>query len=79
MHATAKMLRVGLLSFLAAALPLDLTPAPAPGPNGYACQPDQTKSLGLPFCNVSLSVQDRVQDLLKRLTLEEAVGLLHAK
>ena len=51
--------------------------APAP-PNSYACQPGQTRSIGLPFCNPSLPRDQRVRDLIGRLTLAEKLGLLHA-
>ena len=47
-------------------------------PNAYACQPKQTKSKGLPFCDMSLSFEQRVSDLLGRLTLREKLGLIHA-
>ena len=47
-------------------------------PNGYACQPNQVRSIGLPFCNVTLPRTTRVKDLVGRLTLQEKLSLLHA-
>jgi hypothetical protein len=53
-------------------------PAP-PGPNGYACQPTDAKSKGLPFCDTSRTFGERADDLVGRLTLPEKLALLHAK
>ncbi|KAJ3681348.1 hypothetical protein LUZ60_015837 [Juncus effusus] len=41
----------------------------------FACAP-WTDVSNLPFCNVNLPIQTRVQDLLWRLTIEEKLGLL---
>lgn len=40
-------------------------------PNGYACQPNQTASHGLPFCDGDKSFAERTKDLISRLTLLE--------
>lgn len=43
----------------------------------FACDIDSNSSLGaFPFCNASLGVQDRVADLVQRLTLPEKIGFL---
>ena len=48
-------------------------------PNGHAwgCLPGNV-SAHLPFCDHTLAVEERIDDLLKRLTLEEKIGLLSA-
>ena len=43
-------------------------------PNYWGCQVDVAKNL--PYCDVSLSVEDRVVDLVGRLTLEEKVAAI---
>lgn len=43
-------------------------------PNYWGCQADVAKDL--PYCDVSLSVEDRVADLVGRLTLEEKVAAI---
>ncbi|KAL4602912.1 hypothetical protein ACB092_10G087500 [Castanea dentata] len=42
----------------------------------FACDPKDAKTKGLPFCLASLEVEDRVKDLIGRLTLQEKVKLL---
>ncbi|KAK1390400.1 Beta-D-xylosidase 1 [Heracleum sosnowskyi] len=42
----------------------------------FACDPSNGLTKYLPFCRVSLSVGDRVRDLIGRLTLHEKAGLL---
>ncbi|OIV91566.1 hypothetical protein TanjilG_08978 [Lupinus angustifolius] len=43
----------------------------------FACDVDKNNALsGFGFCDKSLSVEDRVSDLVKRLTLEEKIGNL---
>lgn len=37
---------------------------------------DRKRNANLPFCNPSLSIDERVQDLVSRLTQEEKIGLL---
>jgi hypothetical protein len=49
------------------------------GPNSYACQPGQNRSLGLPFCDTSKTFAERADDLVGRLTLPEKLALLHSK
>jgi xylan 1,4-beta-xylosidase len=44
-------------------------------PNYWACQND-APSRSLPFCNASLSIDDRLDDLVDRLTLAEKVHML---
>ena len=44
-----------------------------PIPNGHGCLDPQIRLL--PFCNASLSVDERVADLLQRMTLAEKIGL----
>ena len=48
-------------------------------PNGYACQNATHPAFHLPFCDAALSFDQRVDDLLRRLTFDEVVGLLHAQ
>eukprot|EP00026_Physarum_polycephalum_P000650 Phypoly_transcript_00651.p1 GENE.Phypoly_transcript_00651~~Phypoly_transcript_00651.p1 ORF type:complete len:873 (+),score=93.35 Phypoly_transcript_00651:1602-4220(+) len=43
-------------------------------PSGYACLDSYTKSL--PFCDTSRTIDERVDDLMARLTLEEKMGLM---
>ena len=64
----------------------DPPPAPAPpvppsppGPNSFACQPFQEKSIGKPFCDTTKSFADRADALVLELTLDEKLALLHAK
>eukprot|EP00930_Biecheleria_cincta_P033581 TRINITY_DN23268_c0_g1_i1.p1 TRINITY_DN23268_c0_g1~~TRINITY_DN23268_c0_g1_i1.p1 ORF type:complete len:813 (-),score=128.88 TRINITY_DN23268_c0_g1_i1:19-2457(-) len=47
---------------------------PMAGPMFHGCADNMSK--GLPYCNLSLSHVDRVNDLLQRLTLDEKIGLL---
>ncbi|XP_009378701.1 probable beta-D-xylosidase 2 [Pyrus x bretschneideri] len=42
----------------------------------FACNPKDAATKDLPFCRATLPVQDRVRDLLGRLTLQEKVKLL---
>ncbi|WCJ22301.1 beta-xylosidase 2 [Euphorbia peplus] len=42
----------------------------------FSCDPKIETTRNLAFCNVKLAVQDRVRDLIGRLTLGEKVGLL---
>ncbi|XP_057439231.1 probable beta-D-xylosidase 2 [Lotus japonicus] len=42
----------------------------------FACDPKDGTTKSLPFCNVSLPIQERVKDLIGRLTLQEKVNLL---
>lgn len=42
----------------------------------FACDPRDGNTRNLPFCRVSLPIQDRVRDLIGRLTLHEKIGLL---
>lgn len=41
----------------------------------YGCS-EGNVSYGLPFCNISLSIDARVDDLVSRLTLDEKLGIL---
>ena len=54
-------------------------PSMAAYPNGhaYGCLPGNV-SAKLPFCNASLTVSERLEDLVGRLTLDEKIGLLAA-
>jgi hypothetical protein len=46
-----------------------------PPPNGHAClQGTPNSSYGLPFCNSSLPISHRVEDLVARLTIDEKVS-----
>lgn len=42
----------------------------------FACHPTDKTTRGLPFCRTSLPIQERVKDLIGRLTLQEKVRLL---
>ncbi|KAG8370498.1 hypothetical protein BUALT_Bualt14G0123100 [Buddleja alternifolia] len=42
----------------------------------FACDPNNALTRNLPFCRVSLHIRDRVNDLIRRLTLQEKVRLL---
>ncbi|KAF2325092.1 hypothetical protein GH714_022731 [Hevea brasiliensis] len=42
----------------------------------FACDPKDEVTRNLPFCQAKLPIQDRVKDLIGRLTLSEKVGLL---
>ncbi|KAM7521422.1 hypothetical protein LguiA_011324 [Lonicera macranthoides] len=42
----------------------------------FACDPINSVTKDLPFCRTSVPIQDRVRDLIGRLTLKEKVGLL---
>ncbi|KDP28242.1 hypothetical protein JCGZ_14013 [Jatropha curcas] len=42
----------------------------------FACDPKEETTRNLPFCQVKLPIQDRVKDLIGRLTLQEKVVLL---
>lgn len=42
----------------------------------FACDPKDAKTRDFPFCRVSLPTQERVRDLIGRLTLQEKVSLL---
>uniref|UniRef100_A0A5B7AKF3 Putative beta-D-xylosidase n=1 Tax=Davidia involucrata TaxID=16924 RepID=A0A5B7AKF3_DAVIN len=42
----------------------------------FACDPRDGMTSNLPFCRVSLQIQDRVRDLIGRLTLQEKIRLL---
>lgn len=42
----------------------------------FACDPSNGMTKYLPFCSLSLRIEDRVRDLIGRLTLHEKVGLL---
>eukprot|EP01065_Artemidia_motanka_P046983 TRINITY_DN7245_c0_g1_i1.p1 TRINITY_DN7245_c0_g1~~TRINITY_DN7245_c0_g1_i1.p1 ORF type:complete len:747 (+),score=212.76 TRINITY_DN7245_c0_g1_i1:53-2293(+) len=64
------MMRV--LSALAALLPAAL--ADVYTPNYQACT--STESQKLPFCNSSLSIDSRLDDLLSRLTLDEKINMI---
>ncbi|XP_058738832.1 probable beta-D-xylosidase 2 [Vicia villosa] len=44
--------------------------------DSFACDPKSTATNNLPFCNVKLTLQQRVNDLIGRLTLPEKVNLL---
>ncbi|XP_058738350.1 probable beta-D-xylosidase 2 [Vicia villosa] len=44
--------------------------------DSFACDPKSTSTNNLPFCNVKLTIQQRVNDLIGRLTLPEKVNLL---
>ncbi|PQQ15079.1 putative beta-D-xylosidase 2 [Prunus yedoensis var. nudiflora] len=46
------------------------------GSDSFACNPKDARTKDLPFCRVTLPIQDRVRDLLARLTLQEKVKLL---
>ena len=41
-----------------------------------ACSPTNGQTVSFGFCGTNLPIQDRVQDLIGRLTLQEKVGLL---
>lgn len=43
-------------------------------PNYWACQNDIARSF--PYCDATLSIDDRLEDLISRLTLEEKVSLI---
>jgi hypothetical protein len=43
-------------------------------PPNYACQTANTTNL--PFCNPKLPLEERIADLLSRLTVAEKIGLL---
>ena len=57
-----------MLPLIFLALALGTTDGP---PNGYACQPNETASHGLPFCDATKSFAERTADLISRLTLQE--------
>ncbi|WJX79832.1 putative beta-D-xylosidase 2 [Trifolium repens] len=42
----------------------------------FACDAKDITTKNLPFCNVKLAIQERVKDLIGRLTLQEKVNLL---
>jgi beta-glucosidase-like glycosyl hydrolase len=42
----------------------------------FACDPKDGTTRYLPFCQVKLPIQTRVNDLIGRMTLQEKVGLL---
>ncbi|XP_047332915.1 beta-D-xylosidase 1-like [Impatiens glandulifera] len=42
----------------------------------FACDPSDGSTSKLPFCRVSLSIQDRTKDLIGRLTLQEKIRLI---
>ncbi|KAJ8900421.1 hypothetical protein K2173_025198 [Erythroxylum novogranatense] len=42
----------------------------------FACDPKNGATKNFPFCQVKLAIQDRVRDLIGRLTLQEKVQLL---
>lgn len=42
----------------------------------FACDPSNAIAKTFPFCTASLHIRDRVNDLLKRLTLQEKIRLL---
>ncbi|KAJ9187860.1 hypothetical protein P3X46_003275 [Hevea brasiliensis] len=42
----------------------------------FACDPKDEVTRNLPFCQAKLPIEDRVKDLIGRLTLSEKVGLL---
>ncbi|XP_024364102.1 probable beta-D-xylosidase 5 [Physcomitrium patens] len=42
----------------------------------YACDPDGPADLLFPFCNTSISDDDRVEDLISRLTIQEKIEQL---
>ncbi|KAJ1412572.1 Immunoglobulin-like fold [Sesbania bispinosa] len=42
----------------------------------FACDPKDGTTKNLPFCKVTLSIPERVKDLIGRLTLQEKVNLL---
>lgn len=42
----------------------------------FACDPKVAMTKTLPFCQVSLPIQERVKDLIGRLSLKEKFGLL---
>lgn len=42
----------------------------------FACDPNNEQTKTFPFCQTSLSIKDRVKDLVGRLTLQEKVNLL---
>lgn len=42
----------------------------------YACDKSDSKTSQFPFCNISLSYEDRTKDLVSRLTLQEKVQQL---
>lgn len=54
-----------------------MPPPPGPGLNGTACS--QPESAALAFCNKSLTVEERVADLVARLTLYEIGPQLTAR
>ena len=45
------------------------------GPSYFACAP-HSAGASLPFCNTSLSIDERVDDFIGRLSLEEKVALI---
>ena len=53
---------------------LCVTSQSTPVPHGHACLPPND---GFPFCNVTLSVHERVADLIARLTYEDKIGALN--
>lgn len=42
----------------------------------YACKEHDVNSVSYGFCNTSLPIKERVEDLIRRMTLEEKVGQL---
>ena len=61
------------LSLLILGILIDISTA---GREPFACDPKDKTTGSLPFCKVSLPIQQRVKDLIGRLTLQEKVRLL---
>ncbi|PKI62959.1 hypothetical protein CRG98_016598 [Punica granatum] len=65
------------LSRVSAQTDLDPVPRVSAQTPAFACDVESNPTLmGFPFCNASLGVQDRVADLVKRLTLREKIGFM---
>ncbi|XP_042517321.1 probable beta-D-xylosidase 2 [Macadamia integrifolia] len=64
------------LLFFPVLLLLCFSPPTGEARPSFACNPSDVNTRSLPFCQVSLPIPDRVNDLIGRLTLQEKIGLL---
>ena len=69
------MMMIMMLLLLLLLLPLTLLGVASATPNGHACLPGHNSS-SLPFCDHTLPIPQRVDDLLKRMTVEEKAHLI---